>query len=68
MKVDRPPLITSTGGFILEGHDFTVVDMEKPVQNEQSEFGRLAEQNVARRLERIGCAKTRRISSLGIRR
>ena len=58
VKVDRPPLITSTGGFILEGHDFTVVDMEKPVQNEQSEFGRLAEQIVGRRLERIGCART----------
>ena len=58
VKVDRPPLITSTGGFILEGHDFTVVDMEKPVQNEQSEFGRLAEQIVGRRLARIGSAKT----------
>ena len=58
VKVDRPPLITSTGGFILEGHDFTVVDMEKPVQNEQSEFGRLGERIIGRRLERIGCNRT----------
>ena len=58
VKVDRPTLLTSTGGFILEGHDFTVVDMEKPVQNEQSEFGRLAKRIVARRLNRIGCEKT----------
>ena len=58
VKVDRPPWLTSTGGFILEGHDFTVVDMEKPVQNEQSEFGRLAGRIIGRRLERIGCDKT----------
>ena len=32
--------------------------MEKPVQNEQSEFGRLAKRIVGRRLERIGCKKT----------
>ena len=58
VKVDRPPLVTSTGGSILEGHDFTVVDMEKPVQNVQSDFGRLAERIVARRLERSGIKKT----------
>ena len=58
VKVDRPTLITSTGGSILEGHDFTVVDMEKPVQNDQSEFRHLADRIVARRLERIGCGKT----------
>lgn len=58
VKVDRPPLITSTGGSILEGHDYTVVDMEKAAQNEQSDFGRLADRIVARRLERIGTKKT----------
>ena len=58
VKVDRPPLITVTDGAILEGHDFTVVDMEKPVQNEQSDFGQLANRIVARRLERIGCEKS----------
>ena len=58
VKVDRPSLITSTGGSILEGHDFTVVDMEKPLHNEQSEFGRLATEIIARRLERMDCKKT----------
>lgn len=57
-KVDRPTLITSTGGSILEGHDFTVVDMEKPIQDKRSDFGRLAKRIVTRRLERIGCDKT----------
>ena len=58
VKVHRPSLITSTGGSILEGHDFTVVDMEKPFQNEQSDFGQLARRIVARRLARIGLDKT----------
>jgi len=57
-KVDRPTLITSTGGSILEGHDFTVVDMEKPIQDKRSDFGRLANRIVKRRLARIGCDKT----------
>ena len=56
-KVNRPSFVTATGGSILEGHDFTVIDMEKPFQNEQSDFGRLAKQIVSRRLERIGCNK-----------
>lgn len=58
VKVDRPTLLTATGGAILEGHDYTVVDMEKPEQNKQSEFGHLAERIVARRLERLGCEMT----------
>ena len=56
-KVNRPSFVTATGGSILEGHDFTIVDMEKPFQNDQSEFGRLAERIVSRRLERFGCNK-----------
>ena len=56
-KVNRPSFVTATGGSILEGHDFTVVDMEKPFQNEQSDFGHLAKRIVSRRLERIGCNK-----------
>ncbi len=58
VKVDQPPSITTTGGSILEGHDFTVVDMEKPIHNERSDFGRLANRIVKRRLERIECDKT----------
>ncbi|MDR3259262.1 MAG: hypothetical protein LBT51_06555 [Fusobacteriaceae bacterium] len=52
-KVDRPKFITSTGGTILEGHDFTSIDMEKPFQNLDSEFYKLAKQIVKKRLELI---------------
>lgn len=54
-KVNPPSRITASGGSILEGHDFTVVDMEKPFQNDLSDFGRLAARIVSRRLKRIGC-------------
>jgi hypothetical protein len=53
-KVDRPKFITSTGGTILEGHDFTSIDMEKPFQNPDSDFYKLAKQIVKKRLDLIG--------------
>jgi hypothetical protein len=53
-KVDRPKFITSTGGTILEGHDFTSIDMEKPFQNPDSDFYMLAKKIVKKRLELIG--------------
>lgn len=53
-KVDRPKFITSTGGTVLEGHDFTSIDMEKPFQNPDSDFYKLAKQIVKKRLEIIG--------------
>ena len=56
-KVNRPSFVTATDGTILEGHDFIVVDMEKPFQDKQSDFGHLANRIVSRRLERIGCDK-----------
>lgn len=53
-KVGRPNFITSTGGAILEGHDFTSIDMEKPFQNPDSDFYKLSRQIVMKRLELIG--------------
>lgn len=53
-KVGRLSQVTNTGGSILEGHDFIKIDMEQPFQYEESNFGRLAERIVARRLERLG--------------
>lgn len=50
--------VTLTDGEILEGHDFTVIDMEKPLQNERSDFGHLARQIVSRRLGRIGSGRS----------
>ncbi len=58
VRVDSPPLMTATGGSILEGHDFIVVDMEKPIHNAGSDFGRLASRIVSRRLQRIGYKQT----------
>jgi hypothetical protein len=49
-KVDRPKFITATGGTILEGHDFTSIDMEKPFQNPDSDFYKLSKQIVEKRL------------------
>ena len=59
-KVSMPTRITASGGSILEGHDYTVVDLEKPLQNEHSDFGRLAEQIIARRQQRIDSSKSPR--------
>lgn len=52
-KVNRPELITSTGGSILEGHDFISVDMEKSFQNENSDFYKMAREIIERRLTNI---------------
>lgn len=57
-KIGRKLLTTSSGGTILEGHDYVQVDLEQPFQNEASNFGRLAEQLVKRRLEKIGVSST----------
>ncbi len=52
-KVERPSYKTASGGSILEGHDFTLLDMEQPYQNRYSLFGKLARQIVRRRLDKI---------------
>ena len=53
VKVDRPTRITSTGGSILEGHDFITVDMEQAYQNEETDFYKLSKRIVEKRLQRI---------------
>lgn len=54
VKVDRPKLITSAGGSILEGHDFVTVDMEQSYQNEETDFYKLSKRIIEKRLERVG--------------
>jgi len=44
-------LRTSSGGQVIEGHDFTRIDMEGDYQNKQSDFGKLAREIVSRRLD-----------------
>ena len=58
VKVDRPTRITSTGGSILEGHDFITVDMEQAYQNEETDFYKLSKRIVEKRLQRIGITDT----------
>jgi hypothetical protein len=57
-KVGQPAKITASGGTILEGHDYFTIDMEEPIHNEESDFGRLAEKIVTRRLELAGISRT----------
>ena len=53
-KSDRPTYITSTGGSIIAGHDFISIDLEKPYQNKDSDFGKMAKKIVERRLISFG--------------
>lgn len=53
-KINRPEFITTTGGSILEGHDFITVDMEKPFQNEKSDFYYMAKEILEKRLSKTG--------------
>jgi hypothetical protein len=57
-RVDAPPLETTSGGIILEGHDFTRLEMEQPYQNKASAFGQLARRIVQIRLDAIDVNKT----------
>ena len=53
-RVGQPSKATASGGDILEGHDFLTIDMERPIHNESSDFGRFAAKVVSRRLQRAG--------------
>ena len=57
-KVGQPNFITTTGGSILEGHDFTTVDMEQPLQTATSDFGRMAARIIEKRLRKVGIEKS----------
>ncbi len=50
-KVGTQTKITSSGGSILEGHDYTEIDLEVPYQNKESIFYKLARPLIKRRLE-----------------
>ena len=50
-KVGTQTKITSSGGSILEGHDYTKIDLEAPYQNRESSFYKLARTIIERRLE-----------------
>ena len=50
-RLDRLHFKTTTGGTILEGHDFVQIDLEQPYHNEESNFGKLAQKLIAKRLD-----------------
>jgi hypothetical protein len=57
-RVDAPHKKTSSGGSILEGHDYIKIEMEQPYQNKTSEFAKLANKIIEKRLTAIGISKT----------
>lgn len=44
-------LATSGGGTILEGHDYTAINMVQPLQNNGADFGKMAARLIRKRLE-----------------
>ena len=50
-KVDQMIFTTSTGGTIIEGHDFTEIDLEHSYLNKASAFGKYARLILKRRLK-----------------
>lgn len=52
-SISEGSLLTISGGTILEGHDYTRLDMVQPFHNDTSDFGRLADRLIKRRLEKF---------------
>ena len=57
-KVGEKTKITSSGSSILEGHDYTKVDLEARYQNRNSDFYHLARTLIKRRLQNISISAT----------
>lgn len=57
-KVGPHTKVTSTGGTILQGHDYTKVDLEAPLHNKNTEFFRLAQTIISRRLQNASISAT----------
>ena len=51
---DDYSLMTASGGTLLEGHDYTRVDLEARFKNRHSDFYKFARELVTKRLRRIG--------------
>ena len=57
-KIGTQTKVTSSGGSILEGHDYTEIDLEASLQNKKTDFYKLAERLIKRRLEKISISTT----------
>ena len=53
-KVARGTRRTASGGSILEGHDYTTIDLERPLHNRNTGFYQLASKIISRRLADVG--------------
>ena len=53
-KVARTTRTTISGGSILEGHDYSTIDLERPLHNRNTGFYRLASLIIKRRLADVG--------------
>jgi len=54
VRIPNPIRYTSTKGSIIEGHDYITVNLEQPYQNQETDFYKLSEKIIKRRLEKIG--------------
>ena len=52
-KIGAPSKVPASGGAILEGHDYTTIDLEAPYLNRSSDFYKHASRLVEKRLQRI---------------
>jgi len=52
-KISNVDMTTSTGGTILEGHDYLKIDMVQPFQNRANAFSKFAKEVVEKRIEKI---------------
>lgn len=53
-RSDQQHFKTSSGGTVLDGHDFEQIDLETDYQNERSNFSKLATRVIAKRLSEVG--------------
>ena len=54
----KPTFVTSTGGVILEGHDFVKIDLTRRIFNKASEFSKFAKDVIKMRLDLVGIKAT----------
>ena len=57
-KVSTQTKVTSSGGTILEGHDYTEIDLEASLHNRKTDFFQLAKKIIKTRLEKAAISTT----------
>ena len=56
-KINKVDMTTSSGGTILEGHDYLEINMVQPFQNRNAAFSNFATEIIEKRLEKINTKK-----------